>query len=95
MSLRKIGHIIHYSRSKKLIARLTMFVPPPITVFDFKMKRIGTLVDVFGPVDRPYGSIKPEPSLSNPDQYVDVDIYVRVYDLERRRGRGVGEKRGK
>ena len=60
--LRRLGKVLHMSKSGNLIVRLE---GPPVPaertgVVDYKIKRIGTVNSILGPVKSPYVSVKPE-----------------------------------
>ena len=60
--LRRLGKVLHMSKSGNLIVRLEK---PPVPaertrVVDYKIKRIGTVNSILGPVKSPYVSVKPE-----------------------------------
>ena len=60
--LRRLGKVLHMSKSGNLIVRLEQ---PPVPaertrVVDYKIKRIGTVNNILGPVKSPYVSVKPE-----------------------------------
>ena len=60
--LRRLGKVLHMSKSGNLIVRLEQ---PPVPaerarVVDYKIKRIGTVNSILGPVKSPYVSVKPE-----------------------------------
>jgi len=59
--LRRLGKILHASKSRSLIVKLEKPNPPKLgsKVFDEKLKEIGVVTDVFGPSASPYISIKP------------------------------------
>ncbi len=92
--LKKIGEVLHISRDRKIVAKLTTSTLPPlyITVFDYGMRRVGVLFDIIGPVKSPYALIKPDPQLSDPNEVVGKAVYVREVDL-RRKGREYGQRR--
>lgn len=72
--LKRLGKILHISKSRSLIAKLE--APPPklgSKVFDSRLKEVGTVTDVFGPVSSPYLSIKP--STTSPRSYVGKTVY--------------------
>jgi RNA-binding protein len=43
-------------------------------VVDQKLKQVGTVLDVFGPVSKPYAAVKP--SIENPASLVNQNLYV-------------------
>ena len=60
--LRRLGKVLHMSKSGNLIVRLER---PPVPaertgVVDYKIKRIGMVNNILGPVRSPYVSVKPE-----------------------------------
>ncbi|HZY46649.1 MAG TPA: Gar1/Naf1 family protein [Candidatus Bathyarchaeia archaeon] len=62
--LRRLGKVLHMSRSGNLIIRLDQ---PPVPaehsqVVDYKIKKVGVVNNVLGPVKSPYVSVKPEAS---------------------------------
>ena len=62
--LRRLGKVLHMSKSGNLIVRLEQpQVPAERTrVVDYKIKEIGTVNSILGPVRCPYVSIRPEVS---------------------------------
>jgi rRNA processing protein Gar1 len=74
--LRRLGKIIHASKSRSLIVKLEKPNPPKLgsKVFDEKLKEIGIVTDVFGPVSSPYVSIKP--STVKLENYIGKTVYV-------------------
>jgi RNA-binding protein len=59
--LRRLGKIIHLSKSGNLILRLEAENYPGLgeKVVDSRLKEIGRVQDVFGPSAKPYVSISP------------------------------------
>ncbi len=59
--MRRLGEVLHLSKRGSLILRTEK--TPPIghhaLVLDKKANRIGTIIDVFGPVGNPYVAIRP------------------------------------
>lgn len=82
---------MHLSHDRRLVIKLSL-TPPPlgITIYDYAMRRVGVLYDIIGPVNSPYGLVKPDPQLSRPEDFVGKPAYVRDVDLRRRRGGGHG-----
>jgi len=52
-----LGNISHLSNSGRLIARSSQSPPSGVFVFNKDKKKIGKIVDVFGPTKEPYISI--------------------------------------
>jgi rRNA processing protein Gar1 len=59
--LRRLGKVLHLSKSGNLIVRLEINNPPQVgtEVFDPKLEKIGTVNNVMGPVAAPYLSVTP------------------------------------
>ena len=59
--LKRLGKVLHLSKSGNLILRLDQPLVPAIgaQVCDYKIRRIGVVNNVLGPVKSPYVSVKP------------------------------------
>jgi RNA-binding protein len=59
--LRRLGKVLHLSKSGNLILRLEQIEVPTIgsPVCDYKLRNIGVVNNVLGPVKSPYVSVKP------------------------------------
>jgi len=69
-SLRRLGKILHLSNSRSLIVRCdeSLFVKIGTKVCDTKLKEIGRVQDLFGPVTSPYVAVRP--TVSSPAKFV-------------------------
>jgi len=58
--LRRLGKVLHVSESGNLILRLEQSPVPEIgsQVCDYKLKRLGIVNNILGPVKGPYVSVK-------------------------------------
>ena len=76
VTLRRLGKILHISKSRSLILRLEIGSPPRLRtrVFDSKLRQVGFVFDVFGPVSSPYISVKP--TTSEPSAFVGRVVYA-------------------
>jgi RNA-binding protein len=75
-SLRRLGKILHFSKSRSLIVKCDQagFVKIGTKTCDSKLKEIGKVQDLFGPVAAPYLAIRPvNPS---PAKYVGRIAYA-------------------
>jgi len=74
-SLQRLGKILHFSKSRSLIVKCdeTRFVRMGTRACDSKLKEIGKVHDIFGPVSAPYLSIRP--TVSSPVKYVGRIVY--------------------
>jgi len=74
-SLTKLGKGLHKSEvTGNIIVKIKEPVQPGSIVVDEKLRKIGTVIEVFGPVASPYASIKPinraDPAVANRLLYV-------------------------
>ena len=60
-NLRRLGKIIHLSSSRSLIVKCeeSRFIKLGTRTCDSKLKEIGKVQDLFGPIATPYVSIRP------------------------------------
>lgn len=65
---------MHLSKSGKLVLRTKLDARVGVTVLNDKLKMVGTIVDVFGPVDHPYTSV--QPATRDSEKYVGKSLYV-------------------
>jgi RNA-binding protein len=75
-SLRRLGKILHFSKSRSLIVKCDQagFVKIGTRACDSKLKEIGKVQDLFGPVSAPYLSIRP--AIPSPTRYVGRVAYA-------------------
>jgi RNA-binding protein len=62
--LRKLGTVLHVSSHGYIILKAEFFPTIDSAVLTKRMKRIGAVHDVFGPVTSPYISVKPFKNLT-------------------------------
>ena len=55
--MKEIGVILHKAKSGRLIVRLTKTVQTGSTLLDERGKKLGTVVELIGPVKSPYASV--------------------------------------
>jgi len=58
--LRRLGQVLHISSDGNLILRAEEPSKIGAKVIDGHKRRVGVVLDVFGPIDSPYISVKPE-----------------------------------
>ena len=60
--LRRLGKVLHMSKSGNLIIKLEQSPVPReySRVVDYKIKTVGVVNNILGPVKNPYVSVKPE-----------------------------------
>jgi len=77
--LRRLGKVLHLTKSGNLLLRLEQYPVPIIgaQVCDYKLRSVGVVNNILGPVKAPYVSVKP---VSN----VDGGLVDRVlYQVEK------------
>jgi RNA-binding protein len=76
--LRKLGVILHISSHGYIILRAALFPKINSSVLTKRMKKIGKVHDVFGPVLSPYISVKPSKKMAPADlkELVGETVYV-------------------
>lgn len=76
MSLRRLGKILHLSKSRSLVVKLISEPSMRIgsKVLDSKLREVGVIQDIFGPVAAPYVTIKP--TLPDSSSLVGKVVYV-------------------
>lgn len=79
--LRRIGIAHHYTNLKNLVVKLSTVPPLYIPVYTYSMKRVGTIYDVIGRVDSPYGLVRPA---SIDQSLLGQGIYVKESDVAKR-----------
>ena len=61
--MRRVGTIIHVSSHGYIILKAEFFPKIDSPVVTKRMKKIGTVQDIFGPITSPYISVKPSKHL--------------------------------
>jgi len=63
--LRRLGKVLHLSKSGNLLLRLEQYPVPIIgaQVCDYKLRSVGVVNNILGPVKTPYVSVKPVASI--------------------------------
>ena len=55
--MKEIGVILHQAKSGRLVVRLSKHIRPGSAVLDEKGRKLGTVVELIGPVKSPYASV--------------------------------------
>ncbi|NJF25467.1 Gar1/Naf1 family protein [Thermococcus sp. Bubb.Bath] len=72
--MKKLGKVSHYAKQGFLILRTTRVPNLNDRIVDKNLVFVGTVKDVFGPVNAPYVAIKPR--VKNPTDYIGSLLYV-------------------
>jgi len=57
--VKKLGIVLHKAKSGNIVVKGTEFFKPSLQVYDEKGKRVGFVIETFGPVASPYILVKP------------------------------------
>ncbi|WP_455363450.1 H/ACA ribonucleoprotein complex subunit GAR1 [[Eubacterium] cellulosolvens] len=73
--MRRLGKVLHLSKSRALIVKLDppKFVRPGTKACDSKLKNVGIVTDVLGPVSGPYASVRP--TIAKPESIIGRTVY--------------------
>jgi len=74
--MRKIGRILHYTKYKLFVVEASEALSLNNVVYDNRKKKIGIVVDVIGPINKPYLVLKP--LVDKPEKYVGKEVYVFI-----------------
>ncbi len=76
--MRKLGIILHISSHGYIILRAALFPKIDSLVLTKRMKKIGKVHDVFGPVNSPYISVKPSKKIAHADlmKLIGENVYI-------------------
>ncbi|MEM3737368.1 MAG: Gar1/Naf1 family protein [Candidatus Bathyarchaeia archaeon] len=78
--MERLGKVLHISPTTgNLIVKAKTVFQVGVKVFDNKLREVGVIFDVLGPVVSPYVAIKP--SHSSPEKFVNQVLYL----LEKKR----------
>jgi len=73
--MKKLGFVYIISKRKRLIVK-TDFIPKlGIEVYDRNKNKIGTVIDVLGPVKQPFVAVKPY-NKDNIEQYLNQELFI-------------------
>lgn len=74
--MKKLGQVLHQAKSGNLIVKTETLLKPSISVFDTSGKKIGFVIETFGPVSSPYVSVKP--TTDRVRKLVGEQLYIRT-----------------
>ncbi|MEM3403999.1 MAG: Gar1/Naf1 family protein [Nitrososphaeria archaeon] len=57
--MKKLGKVLHQAKSGNLILKTDIFLKPSVPVYDASNRKVGYVIETFGPVSSPYVSVKP------------------------------------
>ena len=74
--LRRLGKVLHVTKTKRAIVRAELVPPLYSKVFDDKLRKIGWVYDIIGSVNSPYVSV--ELVKENCHSLVGKTLYVKL-----------------
>lgn len=72
--MKEIGRILHYTKSKVFVIEANEKVPLRTEVFDDREEKVGVVVDVIGPINKPY--LVAVPLIKEPHKYIGKIVYI-------------------
>ncbi|MEM3715757.1 MAG: Gar1/Naf1 family protein [Candidatus Bathyarchaeia archaeon] len=81
--MKKIGQVLHMYLGNKVIAKVEKTPKIGTTIFDIKKRPIGTVSDIFGPVESPYIEIKVKDQEAK--KLINSPIFILPKESERKR----------
>jgi len=72
--LHRIGYVLHVSNTKNIILKAENIPRIGDEVTNEKLKPVGTVFDVFGPISSPYVAVKP--NIQSSEKLVNQVLYV-------------------
>ncbi|MEM0056915.1 MAG: Gar1/Naf1 family protein [Candidatus Geothermarchaeota archaeon] len=72
--MKEIGKILHYTKSKVFVIETNEKVPLRTEVFDDREEKIGIVIDIIGPTNKPY--LVAMPLVEEPYKYVGKTVYI-------------------
>ncbi|MDI3474326.1 MAG: RNA-binding protein [Thermococcaceae archaeon] len=88
--MKRLGKVSHYAKQGFLILRSTWVPALNEQVVDKKLRPVGLVKDVFGPIDAPYVAVKPR--IQDPSRYVGEVLYVAKRQKKDNRGQKTRKK---
>ncbi|MEM3832850.1 MAG: H/ACA ribonucleoprotein complex subunit GAR1 [Thermoprotei archaeon] len=76
--MKKLGRVLRVTKTGHVIVESEDHDIPyqSLEVFDDKLKVIGKIYDIIGPVNSPFISIKLNPNYRNPEKIIDKYVYI-------------------
>jgi RNA-binding protein len=74
MVLQRLGRVLSVTPSQNIIVKLDKAPKMGAAVIDEKLKLVGKIFDIIGPVSSPYAVIKP--SVKDPEKLANRQLYI-------------------
>lgn len=72
--MQKLGCVLHVSSNRNLILKTTKTLQIGNKVVNQKLKHVGKVAEIFGPVSSPYVAVKT--NVENPQRFVNQVLYA-------------------
>lgn len=72
--LQRLGRVIHVTPSRNIVIKVETPSKIGEKVVDEKLRQVGTVFDIFGPVSSPYIAVKP--TVENSESLVNQTLYI-------------------
>lgn len=86
--MRSLGKVMHVTK-RGLVLRAEQLLDPGNAVYDGERRRVGSVLDVFGPVSSPYLAIRPTQAMTHEKlaALVGKELYIMGGRYERKAGK--------
>ena len=81
MCLQRLGKVLHVTPSQNLVVKATKTPKIGSAVVNEKLKTVGKVFDVIGPVSSPYAVVKP--AINEPEKLTNKQLYVLLSKKKR------------
>jgi RNA-binding protein len=81
MCLQRLGKVLHVTPSQNMIVKADKTPKIGAAVVDEKLKTIGKVFDVIGPVSSPYAVVKP--AVKEPEKLTNKQLYLLLSKKQR------------
>jgi len=79
--LQRLGKVLHVTPSQNLVVKATKTPKIGSAVVNEKLKTVGKVFDVIGPVSSPYAVVKP--AINEPEKLTNKQLYVLLSKKKR------------
>ncbi len=76
ISMKKLGKAIIATRNKNILVKIKRKIQLGLRVYNDKMRNIGFVYDIIGPINNPYAVIKVNISKIKPETLVGKILYI-------------------
>jgi len=81
MCLQRLGKVLHVTPSQNIVVKTAKTPKIGSAVVDEKLKVVGKIFDIIGPVPSPYAVVKP--AIKEPEKLTNKQLYLLLSKKER------------